>query len=191
MYFKPLLSNILFILSAIVISASASATQTPDTTNTQAEPEIIFVCTGNTGRSPMAEALAKQLAEKNQWKMHIESRGVNVDPKETTPEKGTQTLLKERGLDISAHRAQSLTEQDVTKADYLLTMTATHKEKVLKSFPQSEGKVFTLAEFANNEQRDLDDPWGKPMEAYEKVAAQLDNYLPLALAKIIEAKPSK
>lgn len=190
MFIKTTFRHVLFSL-AVFSGTSAISTAASAADTNKAEPEVIFICTGNTGRSPMAEALAKQLVQKNNWNIDVESRGVNVDPKEITPEKGTETLLKQRGIDISDHRAQSLTEQDITKADYLLTMTESHKEKVLKRFPQSAGKVFTLAEFAKNENKDLDDPWEKPMPAYQKVADQLDTYLPLALEKIATAKPTK
>lgn len=150
----------------------------------QTSPLVTFVCTGNTGRSPMAEALAKSYISKNHLDIRVQSRGVNVNPKEITPEEGTVTVLKERGIDVSAHKAQQFSAQDVENSTYLLTMGNGHKEKILVQFPQAEGKVFTLAEFATGTHEELSDPYGEPIEAYKTVEGQLDQYLPLALDKI-------
>lgn len=145
---------------------------------------VTFVCTGNTGRSPMAEALAKDYIHKHNLDINTQSRGVNVDSKELNPEDGTVTVLKERGIDIASHQATQLTEDDVKNSDYLLTMTESHKDKILKNYPQSNGKVFTLAEFATGKHEDLSDPYHLPLEAYRKVEEQLDVFLPLAMDKI-------
>ncbi|SQI41702.1 Low molecular weight protein-tyrosine-phosphatase ywlE [Leminorella richardii] len=151
-----------------------------------AEPLVTFVCTGNTGRSPMAEALASDLIKKENLNILVQSRGVNVDPKETTPEKGTETVLKERGIDISHHKATQLSQADIDKSTLLLTMTQGHKDKILANFPAAKDKVYTLAEFAANKQEDLSDPYGKPLEAYRTVEKQLDELLPLALKKVAQ-----
>lgn len=145
---------------------------------------VTFVCTGNTGRSPMAEALAKDYIAKHHLNIDVQSRGVNVNTKELNPEEGTVTVLKERGIDISAHQASQLTEDDITNSDYLLTMTESHKDKILAKYPQAKDKVFTLAEFSTGKHEDLSDPYGLPLDAYRKVELQLDMFLPQALNKI-------
>jgi len=76
------------------------------------DPLVTFVCTGNTGRSPMAEALAKDYIAKNNLDIRVQSRGVNVDRGEFAPEEGTVTVLKQRGIDISSHHAAQLTKDD-------------------------------------------------------------------------------
>ncbi|WP_392562353.1 low molecular weight protein arginine phosphatase [Orbus sturtevantii] len=149
-------------------------------------PLITFVCTGNTGRSPMAEALAKDYIAKNLLAINVQSRGVSVDRGEITPEAGTVTVLKERGIDISSHRAAQLTEEDIVRSHYLLTMTQSHKDKILAKYPQAVDKVFTLAEFATGEHTDLSDPYQLPLDAYHRVERQLDEFLPLALDKITD-----
>lgn len=145
---------------------------------------VTFVCTGNTGRSPMAEALANDYVKKHNLNIIVQSRGVNVDPKETAPEQGTVTVLKQHGIDISSHKATQLTKADIDKSEYLLTMTQKHKVKILEQYPQAKGKVFTLSEFSTGKNEDLSDPYQKPLEAYIKVESQLNEFLPLALNKI-------
>ncbi|MWP61512.1 low molecular weight protein arginine phosphatase [Gilliamella sp. Pas-s25] len=145
---------------------------------------VTFVCTGNTGRSPMAEAIASDYIKKHNFNIIVQSRGVNVDPKEVTPEDGTITVLKLRGIDISSHKATQLTKEDIDKSEYLLTMTQKHKDTILSEYPDAKGKVFTLAEFSTGKKEDLSDPYKKPLEAYTKVESQLDEFLPLALNKI-------
>lgn len=149
---------------------------------------VTFVCTGNTGRSPMAEALAKDYVKKHDLNIVVQSRGVNVDPNETAPEQGTVTILKQRGIDISTHKATQLTKEDITKSDYVLTMTQKHKDKILTQYPDAKGKVYTLAEFSTDNNEDLSDPYQQPLEAYKKVGSQLDKFLPLALNKIAKQK---
>lgn len=144
---------------------------------------ITFVCTGNTGRSPMAEALSNDLIKKDHYDLKVASRGASVDPNEITPENGTVTVLKERGIDISSHKATQLTETDIEKSDLLLTMTASHKTKILAKFPEAENKVFTLYEYATGTSKDLSDPYGEPLPAYVALEAQLDELLPVALKK--------
>ena len=149
---------------------------------------VTFVCTGNTGRSPMAEALAKDYVNKHNFNIEVQSRGVNVDPSELTPEEGTVKVLKDRNIDISSHKATQLVKEDIDKSEYLLTMTQKHKDKILGLFPESKGKVFTLSEFATGKNEDLSDPYKLPLSAYIKVEKQLDEFLPLALDKIAKEK---
>ncbi len=149
---------------------------------------VTFVCTGNTGRSPMAEALAKDYVDKHNLNIEVRSRGVNVNPSELTPEEGTVKVLKDRNIDISSHKATQLVKEDIDKSEYLLTMTQKHKDKILDKFPESKDKVFTLSEFATGKNEDLSDPYKLPLSVYIKVEKQLDEFLPLALDKIAKEK---
>lgn len=149
-----------------------------------AEPvKIAFVDTGNTGRSLMAETLARALIRRRALPMAVISRGLDVDPFDEAPEANARILMAERGFDVAAHRARRLDAADASHADLLLTMTAAHAEKVLALFPGAAGKTHTLAAFATGEDVAIPDAWGKPMADYRAVLAQLDRYLPLALAR--------
>jgi protein-tyrosine phosphatase len=147
--------------------------------------KIAFVDTGNTGRSVTAEALADAAIGARHLPIAIISRAVDLDPFVTAPEANAAVLLEKRGIDVSAHRAAQLTANDVKHANLILTMTRKHKDTILAAFPEAKGKIFTLAEYATGRPSDVVDAYGKPMEVYEQVLAQIDGYLPAALDKAL------
>jgi len=154
-----------------------------------AEPvKLAFVDTGNTGRSVTAEALARVLIAKDHLPVAVISRAVDFDPYETAPEENAMRLLAARGLDVSAHRAQQLSANDVRHSDLILAMTAAHREKVIALFPEAREKIFTLAEYATGAPADVEDAFGKPMENYRAMLRQVESYLAPALAKAARLK---
>jgi len=145
--------------------------------------KIAFVDTGNTGRSVTAEALANAAIGEKKLHIAVISRAADYDPYDTKPEANAATLLMQRGLDVSAHQAAPLTPNDVRHSDLILTMTAKHKSKVIEQYPEAKAKIFTIAEYATGESKDVDDAWGKPMETYVKMIKQVDQYVALTLEK--------
>jgi protein-tyrosine phosphatase len=155
-----------------------------------AEPvKIVFVDTGNTGRSLMAETLARALAAKAGLAVTVISRGLDVDPFDEAPEANARLLLAERGLDVAAHRARRLEAADAAHADLILTMTPAHAQKAAALYPDAAAKILPLGLYAVGEPEAVPDAYGKPMAAYRAVAAQLDRFLPLALSKAVRTRP--
>ncbi|MFZ1181736.1 MAG: protein tyrosine phosphatase [Herbaspirillum sp.] len=145
--------------------------------------KIAFVCTGNTGRSLTAEMLARNLIAKKKLPIAVISRAVDMDPYDTKPEPNAAILLSQRGLDVSSHQATPLTPNDIRHSDLILTMTVRQKSKVIELYPEAKAKIFTISEYAAGEVKDVEDAWGKPMENYEKMIKQMDQYVALVLEK--------
>jgi protein-tyrosine phosphatase len=148
--------------------------------------KIAFVDTGNTGRSVTAEALANAYIKDNKLYVAVISRAVDMDPFDVEPEANVVTLLRKRGLDVSAHRAVQLTPNDVRHADVILTMTGKHKAKVIELYPDSAAKTFTLSEYATGALADVADAYGKPMDVYVEMVKQVDGYVPAILTKAVK-----
>lgn len=142
---------------------------------------VVFVCTGNTCRSPMAEHIARQLlAERlgcpvNELEAHgalLASAGVAaMHGSRASPE--AVEILKDRGLDLSPHASQPLTEQMIRQADYLIVMTRSHRAAILSEFPDVADRVHLLCKNG----ADVSDPIGGPVEVYRRCADQLDSHL--------------
>lgn len=109
-------------------------------------PGILFVCTGNTCRSSMAAAIAAKLAKERGLDVTVSSAGLAaVEGEPATP--AAVQALAEMGLDLSSHRARQLTAAMVREADLILTMTAEHRDRILRDYPEARGKTYTLKEY--------------------------------------------
>lgn len=152
-----------------------------------AVPEIVFVCTGNTCRSPMAEGIAKKLAAGKGLRCRVVSRGTRIDPNETVANLNAVLIMQSRGVRISEHRSLAMSAGDAKGASLILTMTESHKKGVLDLFPEAAPYTFTLIEYTTGKQGNISDPWGKDLAAYAATADQLESLIPIALKRFADA----
>ena len=128
--------------------------------------ELIFVCTGNTCRSPMAEGLFRALDGEARTGLHASSAGLFAHEGLPASEYAEQAA-QELGADLSGHRARQLTPELARQARYLVCMTAAHYDRLVQAMPWAQEKVFTRAP------HDVADPFGGTLETYRACAAQL------------------
>lgn len=139
---------------------------------------IIFVCTGNTCRSPMAEQIARKLlAERLGCGIEqLEQRGVIVMSAGIAAMNGGRPspeavdVMKEFNLDLSNHASQPLTDQMIRQADQLVVMTRSHRSAILAEYPEAADRVQLVCRNG----ADVADPIGGPVELYRRCAEQLD-----------------
>ena len=129
--------------------------------------EIVFICTGNTCRSPMAEGLFRAHGGEEKTGLAAVSAGLFTQDGIPASENAV-TATKELGADISAHRSRMLTHEMAQSARYLVCMTGAHYDRVCEMFPDCADKVFTLT------QRDVSDPFGGDLETYRRAASEID-----------------
>lgn len=143
--------------------------------------QILFVCGGNTGRSPMAESLANDYFNFPAEGWRAFSRGVNVNPNEIMPEKNTVIVMHQwsQSSSIDAHRAQSVTNADINSANIILVMTQAQKEKLISLDPQAKSKVFLLSQCADGSEKNVSDMYGHDLVFYQQTSKQIAHYLQL------------
>jgi len=144
---------------------------------------VLFVCTGNICRSPIAEGLFRRLTG-NRKDIEVASAGVHA-VRGQPPSLYAVEVCAAEGTDISGLRSQPLTGALVDQATHIFAMTGAHLETMQTLFPQSAEKMFLLREFeepGTTVWRDLPDPIGLGREVYEDCARIIKNALPSVLA---------
>ncbi len=135
--------------------------------------KIMFICSGNTCRSPLAEGLFKKyLNENNITDIEVGSAGVGAFPGDGVSINSI-IVAGSRGVDISNHRARNINPEHLMSTDLFFCMSDSHKQVLLRHCDES--KIVVL---------NVPDPYGRPVEAYEECAKQLENQFSQILERI-------
>jgi protein-tyrosine-phosphatase len=129
---------------------------------------ILFVCSGNTCRSPLAEAIARNLLpERAGFDVEVASAGTSA--LEGSPASGfSLEVASEHGLDLSNHRAHVLDRETVRAADLIVTMSVRHRDTVGALDPDALEYTYLLTNFSDHLHGEIPDPIGSGRDMYER-----------------------
>jgi protein-tyrosine-phosphatase len=147
---------------------------------------ILMLCTGNICRSPMAAGMLQQRLAERGLDDHYTVRSAGTWALDNRPAaEHAVKVMAERGIDIAGHRSRSLTQADIDEASLILSMSREHEEMIAHVWPQYRWKVYRLSEMAGK-RRDVEDPYGLPIEEYRSCADVIEGYLERGLERILE-----
>lgn len=147
---------------------------------------ILFVCTANICRSPMAAGLMRDRIAKAGLDAAVQviSAGVWAEPGSRASTNAT-AILRQRGIDLAEHRSQPLTHALLKEAGIILVMEEAHRRSIFYMAPEVLSKVYLLTEMAGGH-ADVADPFGGTMAEYEETADELAALIDKGLPKILK-----
>ena len=135
---------------------------------------ILMVCTGNTCRSPMAQALLEQKCNERGLDVYVSSAGISTADG-LLASNNAVIAVGELECDISLHTSREITSADINSADIILTMTEAQRDAIRVGL--GEDKVYTIGEFIGTPEVEVCDPFGEDIDVYRECAMQLDEML--------------
>lgn len=149
-------------------------------------PAVLFVCTANVCRSPMAAGLFQALLTSHvpggrDWL--VDSAGTWASEGQRASENAIRVMQK-RGIDLSNHRSKVVSNALLNLFDLILVMEPGHKEALRVEFPEIARRVWLLSELSGPPVP-IEDPYGLSLEYYEKTAAEIEAYLQAGLPEIL------